>query len=95
MSPLLFLFNHAVVSNYCNPMDCNPQPTRLLCPWDFLRKHTAMGCYSVLQRIFLIQKLNLGLLHCRQILSRLNYKVFFFCLFVCFFFKLQLPEEIL
>ena len=30
-----------------------------------------MGSHSLLQRIFLIQELNLGLLHCRQILYHL------------------------
>ena len=30
-----------------------------------------MDCHSLLQRIFLIQELNLGLLHCRQILYHL------------------------
>ena len=28
------------------------QPTRLLCPWDFPGKNTAVGCHSLLQRIF-------------------------------------------
>ena len=31
-------------------------------------KNTGVGCHSLLQGIFLIQGLNLGLLHCRQIL---------------------------
>ena len=31
-----------------------------------------MGCHSLLQRIFLTQGLNLGLLHCRQILYGLS-----------------------
>ena len=31
-----------------------------------------MGCHFLLQGIFLIQGLNLGLLHCRQVLHRLN-----------------------
>ena len=33
-----------------------------------------MGCHSLLQRIFLTQWLNPGLLHCRQILYCLSYK---------------------
>ena len=41
------------------------QPARLLCPWDFPSKHTGVGCHFLLQGIFLIQKLNPGLLHCR------------------------------
>ena len=31
-----------------------------------------MGCYSLLQGVFPAQELNLGLLHCRQILYHLN-----------------------
>ena len=33
-----------------------------------------MGSLSLLQVIFLIQKLNQGLLHCRQILYQLSYE---------------------
>ena len=44
------------------------QPTRLLCPWDFLGKNTGVGCHFLLQWILLTQGLNPGLLHCRQIL---------------------------
>ena len=38
------------------------QPTRLLCPWNFPRKNTGMGCHFLLQEIFLIQGLKLSLL---------------------------------
>ena len=34
------------------------QPTRLLCPWDFSGKNTAVGCHFLLHRIFLIQRSN-------------------------------------
>ena len=44
------------------------QPTRLLCPRDSLGKNTGVSCHFLLQGIFLTQRLNLGLLHCRQIL---------------------------
>ena len=47
------------------------QPSRLLCPWDFPGKNTGVGCYFLLQGIFLTQGSNpnlLGLLHHRQIL---------------------------
>ena len=37
-------------------------------------KNTGLGYYFHLQRIFPIQGLNLGLLHCRQILYQLSYK---------------------
>ena len=37
-------------------------------------KNTGVGSHSLLQWIFLTQKLNLGLLHCRQILYQLSYQ---------------------
>ena len=51
-----------------------PEPTRLLCPWDFPGKSTGVGCHFLLQGIFLTQGSNPGLLHCRQMLYRLNYQ---------------------
>ena len=53
----------------CDPID----PTRLLCPWDFPGKNTGVDCHSLLQRIFLTQESNRGLLHCRRTLNRLSY----------------------
>ena len=50
------------------------QPTRLLRPWDFLGKNTGVGCHCLLQEIFPTQRLNLGLLHCRQMLYHLSYQ---------------------
>ena len=44
-------------------------PTRLLCPCSSPGKNTGVSCHALLQRIFPIQGLNPGLLHCRQILS--------------------------
>ena len=38
-----------------------------------LGKSTGVGCHFLLQGILSTQKLNLGLLHCRQILYRLSY----------------------
>ena len=38
-------------------------PAMLLCPWDFPGKNTGVGCHALLQEIFLIQGLNLHLLH--------------------------------
>ena len=38
------------------------------------KKNTGVGCHSLLQRIFLTQELNPGLLRCRQILYWLSYK---------------------
>ena len=50
------------------------QPTRLLCPWDSPGKNTGVGCQFLLQGIFLNEGLNLGFLHCRQILYHLCYQ---------------------
>ena len=36
-------------------------------------KNIGVGSLSLLQRIFLTQELNWGLLHCRQILYQLSY----------------------
>ena len=48
-------------------------PTRLLCPLDSPGKNTGVGSHSLLQGFFLTQGLNLGLLHCRQILYHLSH----------------------
>ena len=41
----------------------SPWTARLLCPWDFPGKNTGVGCYFLLQGIFLTQGLNPSLLH--------------------------------
>ena len=54
----------SVVSDPLQPRGL--QPTRLLCPWAFPGKNTGVGCYFLLQGIFLTQGSNpwlLGLLH--------------------------------
>ena len=61
------MLNHSVVSDSLWPHRL--QPSRLLCPWDFLGKNTGVGCHSLLQRVFLTQGSNPCLLHYRQILS--------------------------
>ena len=50
------------------------EPTRLLSPWDSPGKNTGVGCHALLQRIFLTQGSNLGILHCRQILYCLSHQ---------------------
>ena len=50
------------------------QPARLLCPWDFLGNSTRVDCHFLLQGIFPTQGLNLGLPHCRQMLSHLSHE---------------------
>ena len=54
-----------------DPMDCFLASS---CPWDFPGKNTGVGCHSLLQGISLTQGLNLGPLHCRQILYHLSYQ---------------------
>ena len=58
----------------CDPLDCSPPGSSG--PWDFPGKNTGGGCHFFLQEISLIQELNLGLLHCRQIFffNRLSYE---------------------
>ena len=50
-----------------------PKPTRLLCPWDSPGKNTGVGCHALFEEIFLIQGLNLHLLHCRWVLDLLSH----------------------
>ena len=50
------------------------QPTTLLHPWDFPGENTGVGCHFLVQRIFLTQRSNPGLPHCRQTLYRLSHQ---------------------
>ena len=59
MFPLLF--SCSVVSN--SFVTHGLWLARLLCPWDFQGKNTAVVCYSFLQGIFLTWGLNPHLLH--------------------------------
>ena len=58
--------SHSVVSDSLRPHGL--KLTRPLCPWSSPGKNTGVGCHALVQRIFLIQELNPGLLQCRQIL---------------------------
>ena len=51
------------------------QPSRLLHPWDSLGKSTRVGCYALLQGIFLTQGSKSGLLHCRWILYQMSHQL--------------------
>ena len=51
-----------------------PWTTRLLRPWDSPGRNTGVGCHFLLQEIFPTQKLNKGLLHCRQILYQVSHQ---------------------
>ena len=48
------------------------QPHGLYSPWNFPGQNTGVSSLSLLQGIFLTQKLNRGLLHCRRILYQLK-----------------------
>ena len=50
------------------------EPTRFLCPWDFLGSSIGVNCHVLLQGIFPTQGLNLGLPHCRQTLYHLSHQ---------------------
>ena len=56
----------------CDPMDCCLPGSPI--HWILQARITGVGSYSLLQRIFLTQGLNLGLLHCRQILYGLSHQ---------------------
>ena len=50
-----------VMSNSLRPHGL--QPSRLLCPWDFLGQNAGVGCHFLLQGTFLTQGSNLHLLY--------------------------------
>ena len=64
--------NCSVMSNSSRPLGL--QPARLLYPWNSQGRNTGVGCHSLLQGNFLTQRLNLSLLHCRQILYCLSHQ---------------------
>ena len=60
------------------PTLCDPhglQPTRLHSPWNFPGKSTGVACHFLVQGIFLTQRSNLGLPHCRETLFHLSHQV--------------------
>ena len=63
----------SVVSDFLRPHEL--EPTMFLCPRNSPGKNTGVDCHSLLQRIFLSQGSNPGLLHHRQILYSLGYRV--------------------
>ena len=60
------VLSHSVLSALCNPVGCNPPGCSA--HGDSPGKNSGVGCHVLLQGIFLTQKLNRGLLHCRWIL---------------------------
>ena len=72
-SPLLFVC--VLVASIILTLRCHElQPTRLLCPWNLPGKNTGMGCAFLLQGIFPILGLNLGVPHCTQFLYHLSHQ---------------------
>ena len=63
--PLHHIMSRVCVS--CSVVSDSLWPHGLLCPWNSPGKNTGVGCHSLLQ-IFPIQRSNLGLPHCKQIL---------------------------
>ena len=55
----------------CHPMDCSRMGSSVM---EFSRQEYWMGSHFLLQGIFLTQGLNLGFLHCRQILYPLSHQ---------------------
>ena len=55
-----------------DPMDCSPPGSSV--HGDSPGRNIEMGCHALLQVIFLTQRLNPGLLHCRQILYCLSHQ---------------------
>ena len=51
-----------------------PHGPRVICPWNSPVKNTGTGSHSLLQGIFPVKGLNLGLLHCKQILYHLSHQ---------------------
>ena len=56
------------------PRSCTLQADSLSAEPQGKPKNTGVGSLSLLQRIFLTQESNFGLLHCRQILYQLSYQ---------------------
>ena len=68
----LFSVSFSVVSNSLRPHGL--YPARLLWSWNSPGKNTGVGIHSLLQGIFLTQRSNIGLPHCRQILYHLSHQ---------------------
>ena len=61
-------------SESCSVVSDSLWPHRLYSPWDSLGQNTGVGSLFLLQEIFPTQGLNLGFLHCRQILYQLSHQ---------------------
>ena len=61
-------------SESCLAVSHSLRPRGLYSPWNSPGQSTGVGCHSLLQGIFLTQRLNWSLLHCRWILHQLSYQ---------------------
>ena len=61
-------------SGPASPIYTTYSPPGSLCPWNSPDKNTGVGCHFLLQGLFLAQGLNLGLLHCRQLLYLVSHR---------------------
>ena len=65
----VYFYRRQVVTQSCVTLrSYGLQPTRVLFPWNSPGKKTGVCCHSLLQGIFPTQGLNLGLLHCGQMI---------------------------
>ena len=71
--PLCVHVSCSVVSDSLRPLGL--EPTRLLYLWYSPGKNTGVDCHFLLQRILPTHGSNPGLLHCRQILYHLSYRI--------------------
>ena len=71
VKPLLCFTRLVMTDSFVIPWAVAP---RLLCPWDFLGKIIGVDCHFLLQGMFPTQGSNPGVLHCWQILYRLNHQ---------------------
>ena len=69
---ILCVSRHSVTSDSLWPHGL--QPTGLLCSWNSPGKNAGVGSHFLLQGIFLTQRSNPGLLHCRLILYCLSHQ---------------------
>jgi len=67
------MFPEVKVAQLCLTLQTHGS-TKLLCPWNSPGKNTGVGTHSLLQGIFQTLGLNLGLLHCRQILYHMSHQ---------------------
>ena len=66
-------YSGILLSRLCNPIDYSP-PGSMEFSRNSPGKNTGVGCHLVLQGILRTQGLNLGLLHCSQILYHLSHQ---------------------